>query len=105
MSYSDNYFKSSTGHIFFFADSIPESIELAFEAVCLCGEPSVYRPVAIAGPWDRAKIIGHRARGDILRDLHTETEKEELNRLHSELIALQICYLGAGRAVPAAIAA
>ena len=63
MNATSNYFKTSKGHIFFFVDTVLESIESAFETASLVdAELSVYRAVGIQGPWDTAKIIGHRRR-------------------------------------------
>ena len=101
MNATSNYFKTSKGHIFFFVDTVLESIESAFETASLVdAELSVYRAVGIQGPWDTAKIIGHRRRADILQDLSAETDKEELDRLHDELTSLQACYTGVGRSIP-----
>ena len=85
----------------FFVDTVPESIEAAYESACLVGEnPAIFRPAKVAGPWDKCPVVGHRLRGDILRDLSNETDNEELVRLHAELNALVECYADAGRQVP-----
>lgn len=96
-----NYFKSRNGHVFFFFDNVPESVESAYRAAVFVDDaPSIFRPPQFAGPWDACPIVGHRPRTEILRDLSTETDKEELANLASELQAVEGAFLDAGRPVP-----
>lgn len=95
-----NYFKAA-GHLFFFHDAVPESVESAFRAAVFVAEnPAIFRPSQFAGPWDACPVIGHRPRADILRDLSTETDEEELLRLSDELVALETCFEDVGRKAP-----
>ena len=93
-----NYFKTSSGDLFFFVDSVPESVESAFAAATSCAatlinsELSVYRPLALKGPWERCKIVGHRSYASIRYDLSTVTEREKREALEDELAALQVRY-------------
>lgn len=101
---TSNYFKTSEGALFFFVDTVQESAVDAFVRASArsSGVPSVFRAVPIPGPWDVCGIIGHRSRKAILQDLAIEMDSEELNRLHSELTALQGCYTDVGRSLPSA---
>ncbi len=96
-----NYFKSFCGAVFFFVDSIPESVEEAYGAVLhLDSEPSVYRPVGVSGDWDRCKIIGHRSYSSIRQDLASVEKREDREQLEDELAALHYRYAAAGRTTP-----
>lgn len=97
--HTNNYFKAKN-HVFFFVDSIPESIETAYTMASLVGPVSVYRPVVHEGPWDRCGIIGHRNRQAIVQDLSLETNAEERDRLVDEMSALHRVYEDVGRPVP-----
>lgn len=101
-----NYFKTHNGHLFFFHDSVPESVESAYRTALLLDEnPSVFRPARFAGPWDACPVIGHRRREEILQDLSSETDEEELSRLVDELTAFDSTFIDVGRQVPQQVAA
>ncbi len=88
-----NYFKSYSGDIYFFVDSVPESIETAWGMVTLLDkDPSVFRPVVTKGPWDRCKIIGHRSYAKIRSDLSVAADRQEREAREAELAALQLRY-------------
>lgn len=86
-----NYFKAS-GHIFTFNEDVNTS-EAYFAAKACGGQVSVYRVTKAPGVWDRAAVIGHRSRANILFDLNTEDTPE----IRDELEALECCYRRAGR--------
>ncbi len=93
-----NYFKSNSGLIYFFVDTIPESIESAWAAVQLFDRaPAVWRPVGTPGEWDKCQVIGHRTYEDIQQDLSIVTKREDRLDLEYELASLQSCYAKAGR--------
>lgn len=98
---SKSYFKSPNGRLFFFVDSVPESLEAAWNEATAEGVlPSIYRPARFAGPWDAAPVIGYRSRADVLRDLTSETDEEIVANLVDELAAIEETYAAAHRPVP-----
>lgn len=103
---TNNYFKSSSGEVAFFVDTVPESIADAYEYIVEFGSsPTVYRAIGIPGSWDTCKIIGHRDATEIMSDLHMEQDIEERLRLRSEMAALKAAYSKVGRDLPQAMAA
>jgi hypothetical protein len=101
-----NYFKVGS-HLFFFVDSVPESVEDAYVAATMTGDASVFHPARIAGPWDSCPVIGHRPIEEIRRDLANGSSLpgEEFDLLEDELQALYDTFLDAGRTPPPAFAA
>lgn len=111
MTLTNNYFRCAE-RLYFFVDTIPESIESAFEIASLTGETvTIFRPCPIAGPWDRLPIVGHRSRGAILKDIAAEEAKEsidvgELLLLNEELKNYDNLFHSVGRdTVPLQVAA
>jgi hypothetical protein len=82
--------------LFFFEDTVLESIEEAFEIASACGGPmSIYRPTPLAGPWDGVALVGHRSAADILDDIGRQAKKEKgrkIPRLKEELLALEYAW-------------
>lgn len=100
-----NYMKVVEGkrvHIVFYNDVKVRETETAFkEAMAFAqgdvNKVSLYKLPVNPGPWDRAGLVGHRRRGDILADIGTEQNPEELEWRESELQRLDNEYYAAGR--------
>lgn len=99
-----NYFKVE-GRFFFFDDAMVRDTQRAWNQACVTAketrsEISAFRVPLHNGPWDRARLVGHRSRGEILLDIEAG---EDCN---DELAMLEKCYYQAGRErLPASLVA
>ncbi len=95
-----NYFKTKS-RIFFFSEVPSLEYRNAYEAYVAAeatGESiSICRVTKKPGVWDRVPVVGHRARGAIVRDLDRVRSPEAKEKLHQELDALTACFTSVGR--------
>lgn len=100
-----NYFKTKSGFIRHFEDSVPESIEDAFiDTVVANGEStlgiSVFSATSVPGAWDVVPVIGFRTRREVLADMAATGDEDELDKLDEELQLVDSLFLSRGRPVP-----
>ncbi len=99
--HNDSYFKTSLGTIHLFDTDDVRSVRAGYDAAkAVSSSVSTFKVPAMSGPWDKLAVIGHRSRQHILRDLGTETNHDEIARLHLELDAINRQYLKVGRVLP-----
>lgn len=88
-------------HIFFDDVKVTDTQEAFDKAMNLAGSDvgviSLYSLPANPGPWDRAGLMGHRRRGDILTDISGEQDPIELENRKAELGRLEAMYFAQGR--------
>ncbi len=98
---NDSYFKTLIGTFHFFTTEDLSSVRRAFDAAkAICGVVSVFRVPAMSGPWDKLGVIGHRTRQQILGDMSSTKDRDELARLKRELDGVSQQYLKVGRCLP-----
>lgn len=101
-----SYFKVKSGQLFFFENTIPESIQNAYDQAMALGKPvSIYAVAKCPGPWDKLAIIGHRSRAVLLDELSRTKDTTDSFFLQEELVAIARCYERAGRMAPMMVAA